>query len=100
MFELVKEWFEEVKHIKTRNSNWGVESIDLTKEEIDKNLIPKNSQDRLKGDMRVDYYFYSTDQDYFVVYSMELIDDSVYQLGILNEDKLEASKEIMWKEEA
>lgn len=99
MLPIIKDWFESVKAIETVESDWEIESVELTKEELDDSLIPTGLKEKLNENILVDYYFYSAEQDYYVVYCLPLNILGRLQLGLLKENKLEATKEIEWKAE-
>lgn len=97
MLETVKKWYEKNKQVTTKESNWGVETIELEKVELDVNLIPDGVQDRLSEQLSISYYYYSYMDVYDVVYVLPLSDKNQYVLGLLDKDKLAATKEIEWK---
>lgn len=99
MLNIIKDWFEAVTSIKTVEPDWGVESVELTKEELDDHLIPTGTKEQLNENLLVDYYFYSDDKGYYVVYCFPLKGADIFQIGLLKDDKLEATKEIKWKAE-
>lgn len=94
MLETVKNWYEEVKELPTDESNWGVETIELEKVELDISLIPEGVQDRLSEQLSISYYYYSYMDIYDIVYSLPLSDKNQYVLGLLDEDILVASTEL------
>ncbi|MFW7401925.1 hypothetical protein ACODG4_07940 [Vagococcus fluvialis] len=94
MLETVKNWYEEIKEVSTEASNWGVETIELEKVELDVNLIPDVIQDRLSEQLSISYYYYSYIDIYDIVYSLPLSDKNQYVLGLLDEDTLIAFTEL------
>lgn len=89
MIEDIKSWFESVSLIQTDLSDWGVESVELYREELDINLLPIDYVSDLTEEIyHVDYYYYSCSSKYFVVYCLKLND--YYLLGLLDGDQLEA----------
>lgn len=94
MLKTVKNWYEKIKEIPTEASNWGVETIELEKEEIDIKLLPENVLKRLPEQLSISYYYYSYMEVYDIVYSLPLKDENQYVLGLLDEDTLVASIEL------
>ncbi|MGF2146203.1 hypothetical protein ACQUEF_12605 [Vagococcus fluvialis] len=94
MLEIVKNWYEEVREVSTEESNWGVETIDLEKVELDIKLLPEGIQDRLPEELLISYYYYSYMDVYDIVYSLPLRDKKQYVLGLLDEDRLAAFTEL------
>ncbi|MGF2146376.1 hypothetical protein ACQUEF_13515 [Vagococcus fluvialis] len=94
MLETVKNWYEEVKELPTDESNWGVETIELEKVELDVNLIPDGVLDRLSEQLSISCYYYSYMDIYDIVYSLPLKDENQYVLGLLDKDKLTTFTEI------
>ena len=72
MLPIVKSWFESIKKIETKESDWGVESNELWKEELDSSMIPAGIQTRLTENLLIDYYYYSSEKGYYVVYCLPL----------------------------
>lgn len=94
MLETVKNWYEEVKELPTDESNWGVETIELEKVELDVNLIPEGTQHRLPKELIISYYYYSYMEVYDIVYVLSLKDKNQYVLGLLDEGTLVAFTEL------
>lgn len=94
MLETVKNWYEEIKEVSTDASNWGVETIELEKVELDINLLPEGIQDGLPKELLISYYYYSYMDVYDIVYSLPLRDKNQYVLGLLDEDTLIAFTEL------
>lgn len=94
MLETVKNWYEEIKEVSTEESNWGVETIELEKVELDTNLIPDGVQDRLSEQLSISYYYYSYMDVYDIVYVLPLSDKNQYVLGLLDKDTLAAFTEL------
>lgn len=88
MLETVKNWYEEIKKVPTETSNWGVETIELEKEELDVKLLPMGILGRLPDELSISYYYYSYMDVYDIVYSLPLKDENQYVLGLLDEDRL------------
>lgn len=97
MLETVNNWYEEVKKVSTEESNWGVETIDLEKVELNVNLIPDGVQDRFSEQLSISYYYYGYMDVYEIVYVLPLRDKGKFILGLLDKDKLTATKEIEWE---
>lgn len=65
MLETVKNWYEEIKEVSTEESNWGVETIELEKVELDINLLPEGIQDGLPSNEAFTIlYRYTIDMSY------------------------------------
>lgn len=94
MLETVKNWYEEIKEVSTEESNWGVETIELEKVELDTNLIPDGVQDRLSEQLSISYYYYSYMDVYDIVYVLPLSDKNQYVLGLLDKDTLAVFTEL------
>ncbi|MFW7384836.1 hypothetical protein ACODJC_12450 [Vagococcus fluvialis] len=94
MLEIVKDWYEEVKKVSTEESNWGVETIILEKEELDVKLLPAGILGSLPDVLSISYYYYSYMDVYDIVYSLPLKDENQYVLGLLDKDTLVASTEL------
>ena len=75
MLETVKNWYEEIKKVPTEASNWGVETIELEKEEIDIKLLPEK--------LDISYYYYSYVSIYEISYVLPLESENKYILGLL-----------------
>lgn len=89
MKEKIVEWIEAVKHIKTNISDWDIESITLTKEELDTQLLPKNHMDQIPSVLVVNYYYCDVNGRSLLVYSLPMIDQNTYLLGLIIQNKLE-----------
>lgn len=99
MLETVKNWYEGIKKVPTEASNWGVETIELEKEELDIKLLPENVLERLPEKLSISFYYYSYMFIYEIIYVLPLESENQYILGLLKDDKLKVIKEIEWKAE-
>lgn len=94
MLETVKNWYEGIKKVPTEASNWGVETIELEKEELDTKLLPENILKRLQENLSISYYYYSYMGIDEIIYVLPLMEKNKYVLGLLDEDKLAAFTEV------
>lgn len=94
MLETVKNWYEEIKEVSTETSNWGVETIEIEKVELDVKLLPAGILSKLPDELSISYYYYSYMDVYDIVYSLPLSGKNQYVLGLLQEDQLLASTEL------
>lgn len=94
VLETVKKWYEGIKKVSTEASNWGVETIELEKVELDIKLLPEGIQDGLPKELLISYYYYSYMKVYDIVYVLPLKDKNQYVLGLLDEDTLVAFTEL------
>lgn len=89
MKEKIVEWIEAVTRIKTNLSDWDIESITLTKEELDTQLIPKNHMARIPSALVVNFYYCDVNGSSLLVYSLPMINQNMYLLGLIIQNKLE-----------
>lgn len=100
MLNSVKKWFEEVSQMKTNKEDWGIETVNLSKEELDEQLLPEGIKDQLPSTLSIIYYYYSYMAIYEIVYVLPLVSLNKYLVGWLSENKLKASQEIALEDKA
>lgn len=94
MLKQVKEWFEKTKRLKTIENDWKVESIELSKAELDEKLLPKEMKQHIPENVTVEYYYCELDSGYYVVYVIPLMTEKMFQFGLLFDNQLLAAEMI------
>ena len=85
MNQQIKKWYEEHTQITTQDSDWSYEGVELGKNEIDVNLLPKEEIDVEFETILVEFYSINDD----VVYVMASLTKKGYYLyGLLRKNEL------------